>query len=215
MGSGRTETMRIIFGIDKPESGKVYLEGKELDYRKANVKNIIGRGIILVPEDRKRQGIIPIQGIRYNICLAILEQIITGIRVNKPRENDIVRRYIDALNIHAFGPEQVINTLSGGNQQKVVLSKALATRPKVIILDEPTRGIDIGAKHELYRLITKLADDGVAVIFVSSELPEIVHLSSRVIVMHEGRITGELDKQQLTEENVIKFALGGESGGSR
>jgi ribose transport system ATP-binding protein/inositol transport system ATP-binding protein len=216
MGSGRTETMRIVFGIDKPESGKVYLEGKELDlYRKTNVKSIINKGIILVPEDRKRQGIIPIQGIRYNISLAIMEQIITGIRVNKSRENDIVKRYIDALNIHAFSPEQVINTLSGGNQQKVVLSKALATKPKVVILDEPTRGIDIGAKHELYRLITKLADDGVAVIFISSELPEIVHLSSRVIVMHEGRITGEVGKQQLTEENVIKFALGGESGGLR
>jgi ribose transport system ATP-binding protein/inositol transport system ATP-binding protein len=216
MGSGRTETMRVIFGIDKPESGEMFLENKRIDlHKRADVKDIIKKGIILVPEDRKRQGIIPIQGIRYNISLAIMEQIIKGINVNKPKEDDIVKSYIDALNIHAFGPEQLINTLSGGNQQKVVLSKALATKPKVVILDEPTRGIDIGAKHELYKLITKLADDGVAVIFISSELPEIVNLSTRVIVMHEGRITGELNKQQLTEENVIKLALGGESSGAR
>jgi ribose transport system ATP-binding protein/inositol transport system ATP-binding protein len=215
MGSGRTETMRVIFGIDRPESGEVYLEGKKLDLYKQNVKRSIKEGIILVPEDRKRQGIIPIQGIRYNISLAIMEQIIKGISVNRAKEDSIVKNYIDALNIHAFGPEQKISTLSGGNQQKVVLSKALATKPKVVILDEPTRGIDIGAKHELYKLITKLADDGVAVIFVSSELPEIVHLSTRVIVMHEGRITGELLKEQLTEERIIKLALGGESGGAK
>jgi ribose transport system ATP-binding protein/inositol transport system ATP-binding protein len=216
MGSGRTETMRIIFGIDKPESGKVYFEGKDLGLHKGmNVKDIIKRGIILVPEDRKRQGIIPIQGIRYNIILSIMEQVIKGINVNKSKEADIVNGYMKALNIHAFSPEQVISTLSGGNQQKVVLSKALATKPKVVILDEPTRGIDIGAKHELYKLITNLADDGVAVIFVSSELPEIVHLSTRVIVMHEGRITGELNKPQLTEENVIKLALGGDTSGTK
>jgi ribose transport system ATP-binding protein/inositol transport system ATP-binding protein len=214
MGSGRTETMRIIFGVDKPESGEVYLERKKLNLHKdGDVKSLIKQGIILVPEDRKRQGIIPIQGIRYNISLAIMDQIITGVNVNRPKEDEIVKRYIDVLNIHAFSPEQLINTLSGGNQQKVVLSKALATKPRVVILDEPTRGIDIGAKHEIYKLITKLADDGMAVIFVSSELPEIVHLSSRVIVMHEGSIRGEIGKQQLTEENVIKLALGGESGG--
>jgi ribose transport system ATP-binding protein/inositol transport system ATP-binding protein len=216
MGSGRTETMRVIFGVDRLESGQVYLEGKNLGlYKKMDVKSIIEKGIILVPEDRKRQGIIPIQGVRYNICLAIMEQIISGINVDKSKEDNIVKQYIDVLNIHAFGPEQLVNTLSGGNQQKVVLSKALATKPKVVILDEPTRGIDIGAKHELYKLITKLADDGVAVIFISSELPEIVHLSSRVIVMHEGRIMGEIGKQQLTEENVIKLALGGESSGAK
>jgi ribose transport system ATP-binding protein/inositol transport system ATP-binding protein len=215
MGSGRTETMRLIFGVDRPESGEVYLEDKKLDIYKQDVKCSIREGIILVPEDRKRQGIIPIQGIRYNISLAIMEQIIKGINVNRAKEDSIVKNYIDALSIHAFGPEQMTSTLSGGNQQKVVLSKALATKPKVVILDEPTRGIDIGAKHELYKLITGLADSGVAVIFVSSELPEIVHLSTRVIVMHEGRITGELSKQQLTEDRIIKLALGGESSGAR
>jgi ribose transport system ATP-binding protein/inositol transport system ATP-binding protein len=213
VGSGRTETMRIIFGVDKPESGQVFLEGREIPLKNIqDVKDIIKHGIVLVPEDRKRQGLIPIQGIRYNVSLAIMDQIIKGINVNRSRENVIVNEYVAALNIHAFNNEQLTGTLSGGNQQKVVISKCLATKPKVVILDEPTRGIDIGAKHELYKLITKLADEGVAVIFVSSELPEIIHLSTRVIVMHGGRITGELSKRELTEENVIRLALGGESG---
>jgi ribose transport system ATP-binding protein/inositol transport system ATP-binding protein len=208
MGSGRTETMRIIFGIDSPESGEVFLEGVKINLNK-NVKEIIKKGIILVPEDRKKQGIIPIKDIKYNTVLSILDQIIKGISINKEKETSIVNKYMTTLNVHAYSSEQIISTLSGGNQQKVILSKALATNPKAVILDEPTRGVDIGAKHELYKLITKLADDGVAVIFVSSELPEIVNLSTRVIVMHEGRITGELHKENLTEENVIKLALGG------
>ncbi|GHU81273.1 ribose import ATP-binding protein RbsA [Spirochaetia bacterium] len=214
IGSGRTETMRVIFGVDKPESGQMFLEGREISLKNIRVvKDIIKQGIVLVPEDRKRQGLIPIQGIRYNVSLAIMDRIIKGINVNRNQEDAIVNEYVTALNIHAFNNEQLTGTLSGGNQQKVVISKCLATKPKIVILDEPTRGIDIGAKHELYKLITKLADEGVAVIFVSSELPEIIHLSTRVIVMHEGRITGELSGNELTEENVIKLALGGESGG--
>jgi ribose transport system ATP-binding protein/inositol transport system ATP-binding protein len=210
IGSGRTETMRIIFGIDTADSGEVFLDDKNIHlHKKMKVKDIIKNGIVLVPEDRKRQGIVPIQDVRYNIVLSILDEIIKGSNVNRVKESAIVDNYMSTLNIHAFGPGQIISTLSGGNQQKVVVSKALAAGPRVVILDEPTRGIDIGAKHELYKLIAKLANDGIAVIFVSSELPEIIHLSTRVIVMHEGRIMGELSKENLTEENVIKLALGG------
>ena len=217
IGSGRTETMRIIFGIDTPESGDVFLEGQNLNLiqEKPKVNEIIKKGIVLVPEDRKKQGMIPNKDIKYNMILAILDQIINGIKINKEKETSIVNTYMSNLNIHAFSSQQMISTLSGGNQQKVIIAKALATNPKVIILDEPTRGVDIGAKHELYKLITELADGGAAVIFVSSELPEIVHLSTRVIVMHEGCITGELTKENLTEGNIIKLALGGTKNDSK
>ncbi|MDR1481156.1 MAG: sugar ABC transporter ATP-binding protein [Synergistaceae bacterium] len=208
MGSGRTETMRIIFGVDEAESGDIYLEGNRMSEN--SVRNVIKKGIVLAPEDRKEQGLVLIQGIRYNISLSIMDQIIHGFRVDREREDRIAGEYVKMLNIRArSGYEQPVNTLSGGNQQKVVISKCLAATPKVVILDEPTRGVDIGAKHELYRLITELADSGTAVVFVSSELPEIINLCTRVIVMHEGRVTGELSKSELTERGVLKLALGG------
>jgi ribose transport system ATP-binding protein/inositol transport system ATP-binding protein len=214
MGSGRTETMRIIFGVDEAESGDVYLNGNRINGN--SVQDVIKKGIVLAPEDRKEQGLVLIQGIRYNMSLSIMDQIIHGCRVDREKEDHLVDKYAKMLRIRAKnGYEQPTNTLSGGNQQKVVISKCLAAAPKVIILDEPTRGIDIGAKHELYRLITELADEGNAVIFISSELPEIINLCTRTIVMHEGRITGELDRSELTEHSVLKLALGGEVSATR
>lgn len=207
MGSGRTETMRIIYGVDRADSGEVYLEGESI--RNETVRSLIRKGIYLTPEDRKEQGLILIQGIRYNISLSVMDQFIRGVKVDMDKESGIVERHMRMLDIKARDMEQTAATLSGGNQQKVVLSKCLATTPKVLVLDEPTRGIDIGAKHELYKLIADLAEAGVAVVLVSSELPEIIHLCTRVVVMHEGRVTGELDKDSLNEQDILKLALGG------
>ena len=207
VGSGRTEIMRALFGVDSGATGKVILEGKELHIK--NPRDAIDAGIVLAPENRKEQGLVLIQDIKYNVGLTILDEIIHGIKTDKEKEKTIVNDYMDKLQIKATSSAHIAQQLSGGNQQKVVLAKWLATNPKVLIFDEPTRGIDVGAKFEIYKLITQLVDSGVGVIFISSELPEIIHLSTRVIVMREGRMMGEVSKQDLSEELVMKFATGG------
>ena len=207
VGSGRTEIMRYLFGIDRGASFSIYMEGQELKITKP--KEAIDAGIILAPENRKEQGLVLIQDIRFNTVLTILDRLIHGIKTDKRQEKAIVEEYISKLRTKATSEAHVTGQLSGGNQQKVVLAKCLATKPKILILDEPTRGIDVGAKFEIYKLITQLAEEGVGIIFISSELPEILNLSTRVITMHEGKKTGELDKSELSEELVLKYATGG------
>lgn len=211
VGSGRTEIMRALFGVDAGAEGKVFLEGKEITIKKP--KDAIDAGIVLAPESRKEQGLVLIQDIKYNTVLTILDEIIKGIKTNKAKENQIVDEYMDKLKIKATSSAHIVQQLSGGNQQKVVLAKWLATNPKVLILDEPTRGIDVGAKFEIYKLVTQLVDSGVGVIFISSELTEIIHLCTRVYVMREGEMMGEIDRCDLTEELVMKYATGGMSDG--
>lgn len=213
VGSGRTEIMRYLFGVDKGADGKLYLEGKELLVK--TPKDAIDAGIMLAPESRKEQGLVLIRDIRFNTVLTILEELIHGIKLEKEKEDEIVNTYMQKLKVKATSPEHITGQLSGGNQQKVVLAKCLATKPKVLILDEPTRGIDVGAKFEIYKLITELADEGVGVIFISSELPEVLNLSSRVIIMHEGKKMGELEKEELSEELVLKYATGGMENGEQ
>jgi len=177
-----------------------------------NPKDAIRAGIALVPESRKEHGLIVDQTIRFNAMLAVLDRLIHGIHVDNGYEKGVMDQYIRMMSIKMKSVDQPIKNLSGGNQQKVVLAKWLATTPNVIIFDEPTRGIDVGAKHEIYKLITQLADDGMAVIFISSELPEVMGLSDNLVVFHEGKQTGFLAREEIKEDTVLKYAMGGQLG---
>lgn len=210
VGAGRTELVKAIFGIDPIDTGEVYLNEKKLSIKCPN--DAIKNGISLVPEDRKGAGLVLIQSIGMNITLAVLDKFINFIKVNKKQETEIIETYRNKLSIKSTGPNQHAITLSGGNQQKVVVSKWLATEPKILILDEPTRGIDVGAKAEIYHLMNDLAKEGISIIMVSSELPEILNMSSRVAVMHEGKIAKILDstEEELTQEKLMFYATGGQ-----
>lgn len=207
VGSGRTEIMRMLFGIDAIADGRVFLEGKEVMIK--TPRDAIDAGIVLAPESRKDEGLVLIQDIEYNITLAILKQVIHGIKLNRKVHDKLIEDYGKRLRIKTPSYKQRVINLSGGNQQKVVLAKWLATKPKVLILDEPTRGIDVGAKQEIYQLITELAQNGVGIILVSSELPEVVNLSHRVVVMREMKQAGILEQDDITQDKIIKYALEG------
>ncbi|RDU22238.1 sugar ABC transporter ATP-binding protein [Anaerosacchariphilus polymeriproducens] len=207
VGAGRTETVRAIFGIDAYESGEIYIDGKKVKIK--NVKDAMRYGIGLVPENRKEQGLILIRSVEYNATLTILKEIMKGCFTNRKARDGIVNKYIQMLGIKTPSPLTIAKNLSGGNQQKIVIAKWLATNPKVLILDEPTRGVDVGAKVEIYRIMSMLAEQGVGIIMISSELPEIINMSDRAIVMNEGRVTGELPKSELAQEKLMYFATGG------
>ena len=196
---------RAIFGLDKVTSGSVKLEGQELAGKCA--EDILNAGIGLVPEDRKNEGIFPGMAISFNMTLKVLKEFIRGIHVDSAKEREIVDQYFKGLSVKAPGPETAIGSLSGGNQQKVVIGSWLASKPKVLILDEPTRGIDVGSKSEIYTIMNDLAKRGVSIIMVSSELPEILNMSDRVIVMRSGRISGELSKEEATQERIMQYAV--------
>lgn len=211
VGAGRTETARALFGIDCIDGGDIYLEGKKIKIH--NVQEAINYGIAYVPEDRKDEGLILIKDTAFNITISVLERFIHGIYTSKKKESDLISEYIQRLSIKMSSPYQLVKNLSGGNQQKVVLSKWLATNPKILILDEPTRGIDIGAKTEIYHLILKMAQSGVSIILISSEMEEIMNLSSRIVVMYEGKITSILNEQEtemVTQEEIMWYASGRE-----
>jgi ribose transport system ATP-binding protein/inositol transport system ATP-binding protein len=206
IGSGRTEVMRAVFGLDSHVNGRIFLEGKLISIK--NPSDAIKSGIAMSPESRKEHGLILNQNIRFNVMLAVLKRLIKGIRVNSRYERETLNVYINRLSIRLKTVDQLAKNLSGGNQQKVVLAKWLATTPKILIFDEPTRGIDVGAKYEIYRLITELAKQGMAIIFISSELAEIMGLSDNIVVFHEGKQTGFLTKDKIHEDTVIRFAYG-------
>jgi ABC-type sugar transport system ATPase subunit len=205
MGAGRTETMRAIFGIDKIRSGKIFLEGKEIVIK--SVADAMRYGISLVPEDRKLNGIIPQESIMFNLSLKVLIEFIRGIFVDEKKEHNITVRYFDELAIRAPSIQGLVGNLSGGNQQKVVVASWLATNPKVLIFDEPTRGIDIGAKTEIYGIMNKLAKAGMAIIMVSSEMPEVLNMSDRVAVMRGKKLSGFLDRKEATQEAIMQMAV--------
>ncbi|MFR1111138.1 MAG: sugar ABC transporter ATP-binding protein, partial [Anaerotruncus colihominis] len=189
MGAGRTEIMRCIFGLDRPDSGAIYLGGKKLEIRCP--LDAIKAGIAMVSEDRRREGIIPHMTVRENTTLAALPWISRFGWIDAKKDLSITEEYIDSLNVKTPSTEQLIMNLSGGNQQKVCLAKWLNRSPKVVILDEPTRGIDVGAKAEIHRLIDRLTKQGIAVIMISSELPEIIGACDRIVVLYEGRMMKE------------------------
>jgi ABC-type sugar transport system ATPase subunit len=207
VGSGRTETARLIFGADRPEGGTVSLDGRPRQL--ANPRQAIRAGIALLTEDRKGQGLILAQSVRDNFALPNLATWSRLGLVDRRRERAALRRFIDGLHIRLASPEQPVATLSGGNQQKVVLAKWLERNCEVVIFDEPTRGIDVGAKYEIYLLINELAAQGKAILMISSELPEVLGMSDRILVMHEGRLTGEItDVAGATQEQIMKLAVG-------
>lgn len=209
VGSGRTEVAKALFGIDNIAEGQILLENKRA--RISSPQDAIKQGIALVPENRKEQGLILIQSIAHNISLTVLEQFIKPFKVDFEKEREIVDYYGNRLSIKMSSLNQKVVNLSGGNQQKVVISKWLAAKPRILILDEPTRGIDVGAKSEIYQLINALAEKGIAIIMISSDLPEILNMSSRIAVMHEGRITKIMDNlnKENTQEEVMFYATGG------
>ncbi len=206
VGAGRSETMRLIFGVDKREAGEIYLNGKLLDIRCPS--DAIDAGIALVPEDRKEQALILGLDIRDNVSLAILKKLRDGLFVNDAKQDRLTREYVQELRVATPSIRQKVKNLSGGNQQKVVLAKWMASKPKVLILDEPTRGIDVGAKQEIHSLMSDLAQQGVAIIMISSEMPEILGMSDRIVVMHEGRVKGELTRAEASQERIMQMAIG-------
>jgi ABC-type sugar transport system ATPase subunit len=210
VGAGRTELALALFGIDSIQSGEIWLEGKKLTISKP--KDAMNAGIALVPEERKEQGLFLGHSIATNLTFQVLSEFIHQLRVDKKKESNIVDEFKQKLSIKMASVEQTAGELSGGNQQKIVISKWLAAKPKVLILDEPTRGIDVGAKAEIYKLMHSLASEGVSIIMISSELPEIINNSSRVAIMREGHLAGILDQQETeaTQEKIMSFAVGGE-----
>ncbi len=208
MGAGRTELLMSLFGFLKGESeGQILIDGREvvIDHPKA----AIDFGIGMVTEDRKRFGLVLIESVARNATLASANQVSTAGVLSEDKEVMLTKRYIDELSIKTRSAKSRVNTLSGGNQQKVLLARSLMTRPKVLFLDEPTRGIDVGAKHEIYVLMNQLAANGTAIVMVSSELPEVLGMSDRIIVMHEGSIAGEFTREQATQEKIMMLATGG------
>jgi ribose transport system ATP-binding protein len=209
MGAGRTEIARCIFGLDKIDGGEIWLNGEKLTIR--NPFDAILANICYVSEDRRREGIVPLMSLRENITLASLPWISRTSVINGKLENVIAEEYIKMLDIKAPSMEQKINNLSGGNQQKACLAKWLCRNPKVIILDEPTRGIDVGAKTEIHRIINELCKRGIAVIMISSEMPEILGSSDQIIVLHEGEMMGKFEDAKATTQEMVMIAASGEA----
>ncbi|WP_165625989.1 sugar ABC transporter ATP-binding protein [Streptococcus equi] len=207
MGAGRTEVMRAIFGLDKRTAGRIRLNGQDIQV--TNPVQAIRAGIGFLTEDRKEEGLILDFSIKDNMTLPSHKDFSKNGFFDDKTSRDFVQKMIDRLRIKSGRPEMVVGNLSGGNQQKVVLAKWIGIAPKVLILDEPTRGVDVGAKREIYQLMNELAERGVPILLVSSDLPEVLGVSDRIVVMHEGRITGELSRGEATQEKVMQLATGG------
>ncbi|HEL0677978.1 TPA: sugar ABC transporter ATP-binding protein [Streptococcus equi subsp. zooepidemicus] len=207
MGAGRTEVMRAIFALDKRTAGRIRLNGQDIQV--TNPVQAIRAGIGFLTEDRKEEGLILDFSIKDNMTLPSHKDFSKNGFFDDKTSRDFVQKMIDRLRIKSGRPEMVVGNLSGGNQQKVVLAKWIGIAPKVLILDEPTRGVDVGAKREIYQLMNELAERGVPIVLVSSDLPEVLGVSDRIVVMHEGRITGELSRGEATQEKVMQLATGG------
>jgi rhamnose transport system ATP-binding protein len=208
VGAGRTEVARVLFGIDRRDAGRVLLAGQEVTFGSPSAA--LRAGIAYVPEDRHQDGLVLDFPIASNVTLPILPRLFPRLLVRRETERQVARTFTDELRVRMTGVEQPVAALSGGNQQKVVLAKWLATKPRILILDEPTRGIDIGAKVEVHRIISDLAASGLAIILISSDLPEVLAMSDRIVVLHEGRITAEIGRAEATEELVMYAATGQE-----
>lgn len=205
VGAGRSEVARAVFGIDSCDSGTVTIAGNRLP--RGNVSAAMAQGLALVPEDRQHEGLVLPMPVAANVSLAALSSLSRAGFINRRREQQLVEQQVQDLSIKTAGTGVAAETLSGGNQQKVVVGKWLARRPRVLILDEPTRGVDVAAKSQLHRLIRQLAADGMATLLISSELPELLSISDRILVMREGRLAGELDGRMATPEQVLALAL--------
>lgn len=205
VGAGRTEIIRAIFGADPKTSGEIYLDGKKVEIK--TPKDAVKLGIGLVPEDRKLQGLILNMAVFENITLPSLKFLFPNGILNSIKEYTLAQNFVEKLQIRTPSIFQKVINLSGGNQQKVVLAKWLALKPKILILDEPTRGIDVGAKAEIHKLIADMAREGIGIILISSELPEILALSDRILVISKGRITAEISKEEASQEKIMQYAI--------
>ena len=201
-GAGRSELARVIFGLDRRDSGEILLEGAAVEFRSAH--DAIRHRLGLIPEDRKTQGLFPNMDVKENASLVSLDDLSRQSFLNKKQEQRLVGEYIQKLQIRTSGLAQPILDLSGGNQQKVILARWLAIKPRVLILDEPTAGIDVGAKAEIYRLMAGLAAEGLGLILISSELPEVLAVSDRILVMHEGRLVAQMGAAEASEERIMR-----------
>ncbi|WP_406676351.1 sugar ABC transporter ATP-binding protein [Moorella sp. ACPs] len=207
MGSGRTELMESIFGLRKLDEGEIYINGKKVEIK--SPKDAIKNKIAFLTEDRKRTGLFLEHSVEDNMIVSSLKNYLKGkIIVDHKKIKNICKKYIEQLKIKTPNEQQIVKKLSGGNQQKILIAKWLLTEPDIFILDEPTRGIDVGAKAEIHSLMSTLAQEGKAIIMISSELPEILGMSDRIIVMHEGRITGELSRDEANQDLIMKYATG-------
>lgn len=206
VGAGRSEIMNAIF-CGSYDRGAIYLNGNKVHFK--NCQQAIEQGIAMVPEDRKKQGLVLINSVGFNITLASLKFVMDGLLISNNKRNEVIDEYISNLNVKTASKDIAVSSLSGGNQQKVVLAKWLATKPKLLILDEPTRGVDVGAKSEIYAIMNELANEGMSIILVSSELPEIINMCDNVCVVRQGRIVGQLSRDELVQESIMKYATGG------
>lgn len=204
VGAGRSEVMKSIFGLMPKSQGTIYIEGKKVTIK--SPIDAIRHGIALVPEDRKLEGLYKVQSVRFNSTIEVLQDFIKGIFVNGEKEREITQNYIDKMATKTPSQEQMIGNLSGGNQQKVLIGRWLATHPKILILDEPTRGVDVGAKSEIYSIMNELVKEGMSIIMISSELPEILGMSDRIYVMAHGKLKGCIGHEEATQEAIMKFA---------
>jgi ABC-type sugar transport system ATPase subunit len=206
VGAGRSELAQAIFGLQKNVTGKVFIRGKEVRIR--TPKQAIRLGIGLVPEDRKRQGLVLGQSGVHNTSLPILDRLSRFRWIRQAAERLLTREFFDKLRVRAPGIDAPVAGLSGGNQQKIVLAKWLAAESHILILDEPTRGVDVGAKAEIHALIDRLAEQGNAVLLISSELPEVISLSSRILVLREGRLTDQVSRESATQDRLLVLMAG-------
>jgi inositol transport system ATP-binding protein len=207
VGAGRTEIARAISGLDPHDSGEMYLEGEKVNNK--TISNAVASGIMMATEDRRKYGLIPVRSIRENITLAMLRKLCAGPFVRLKKEKEEAQVYYDRMRVKAPSMETETYTLSGGNQQKVVLAKWMMANPKIFIMDEPTRGIDVGAKFEIYNIMNEVLSQDMSIIFISSELPELLGMCDRIYVVCEGRISGELKREEFSQERVMNYATGG------
>jgi rhamnose transport system ATP-binding protein len=206
VGAGRTEVARSIFGIDRLDAGELWIDGSR--FRPRSPRAALRRGLAYLPEDRLQQGLVQPMSIAVNASMAVLPRLTPGGILRPRRERSLARRFMEQLSIRATSPAQIVRSLSGGNQQKVVLSKWLAAEPGILILDEPTHGVDVGTKADVHQAISHLAANGLTILLISSELPEILGMSDRVLVMREGRLVAEFPREAATRERIIEAASG-------
>ena len=206
VGAGRSELAQIIFGIMKPDSGKLFINNKEMQIN--SPKDALKNGIAYIPESRQTQGLVLQKTVESNITLPILEKLKNKLGIiNIKKQRESVNKWVNLLDVRPNNPDMLAQQLSGGNQQKVVLAKWISTGAKVLIIDEPTNGVDVGAKSEIHQIIRKLASEGTSIIVISSELPEILSVSDRILVMRRGRINGEFINEAITQEDIMKKAI--------
>lgn len=205
IGAGRSEVIRAVFGLDPLDAGRIEVAGESVDL--SSPKKSIANGVVMLTEDRRLAGIVPQLSIKQNATLATMNKVIYGGYAHRSKEQELVRDYFGRMNVKAPSTQTAIGTLSGGNQQKVLLARWMLAEPRVMLLDEPTRGIDIGAKFEIYKIMTDLAKKGCGVLMISSELPELIGMCDRIYVMSGGRVTGHLQRDDFSQEQILKYAM--------